>query len=42
MVIHGKMDTLIPPSHGIDLFNAANPAVPALLHMPAKMDHNEF
>jgi len=42
MVIHGKMDTLIPPSHGIDLFNAANPNVPALLHMPAKMDHNEF
>ena len=42
MVIHGKMDTLIPPSHGIDLFNAANPNVPALLRMPAKMDHNEF
>lgn len=42
MLIHGKQDNLIPCSHSEELYEACNPEVPALLHMPLKMDHNEF
>lgn len=42
MLIHGKEDNLIPWSHSEELYDACNPDVPALLHMPNKMDHNEF
>lgn len=40
LLIHGKKDALIPVQHAIDLYNNCNQ--PCYLHMPAKMDHNEF
>lgn len=42
MLIHGKEDNLIPWSHSEELYDSCNPDVPAVLHMPSKMDHNEF
>jgi len=39
-LLHGKQDTLIPLTHSVELFNAC-PA-PAYLHVPPRMDHNEF
>ena len=38
--LHGQMDTLIPNSHSQDL-HAVCP-MESYLHMPEKMDHNEF
>ena len=38
--LHGQMDTLIPHSHSQDL-HAVCP-MESYLHLPEKMDHNEF
>ena len=38
--LHGQQDTLIPPSHSQEL-HAACP-MECYLHLPEKMDHNEF
>ena len=38
--LHGQMDTLIPHSHSQEL-HAACPTE-SVLHLPPKMDHNEF
>jgi fermentation-respiration switch protein FrsA (DUF1100 family) len=38
--LHGRLDTLIPCSHSEELH--ANCASESVLHMPPKMDHNEF
>eukprot|EP00351_Strombidinopsis_sp_SopsisLIS2011_P005931 CAMPEP_0116873754 /NCGR_PEP_ID=MMETSP0463-20121206/5040_1 /TAXON_ID=181622 /ORGANISM="Strombidinopsis sp, Strain SopsisLIS2011" /LENGTH=131 /DNA_ID=CAMNT_0004516363 /DNA_START=1316 /DNA_END=1711 /DNA_ORIENTATION=- len=39
-LLHGKKDTLIPPSHSIEL-NRVCPTE-SLLWMPEDMDHNDF
>lgn len=40
LFIHGKMDTLIPPSHSLDLINKCKS--PAKLVSPNNMTHNTF
>ena len=40
LFIHGKMDTLIPPSHSLDLINKCKS--PAKLVSPNTMTHNTF
>jgi fermentation-respiration switch protein FrsA (DUF1100 family) len=40
LIIHGKKDELIPPSHAVTLYG--NCGGPAKLHMPAEMTHNDF
>lgn len=39
-IIHGKVDTLIPFSHAEELYEACPSE--CYLHMPEKMDHNDF
>ena len=39
-IIHGKVDTLIPYAHAEELYNAC--PTETYLHMPEKMDHNDF
>ena len=40
LFIHGKKDTLIPPSHSIDLINKCKS--PSKLVSPTNMTHNTF
>lgn len=42
LIIHGKQDSLIPVHHAEELYEACSKKVPCYLHMPTKMDHNEF